>query len=292
MEWTEGLKQALEFIEAHLLEEISVEDVAAHIYLSPFYFQKGFKLITGYTVGEYVRNRRLYLAALEIVKGDKRVIDLAYKYGYDTPESFSKAFTRLHGVSPIQVKEQPYKMKTFQPLQVSLSIKGADKLEYRIEKMEAFKIIGMDRIFRYDCAFDEIPLYWEEYVKQCMTEKNEEIRDAWMAYNIGVYGICIEEERGCDTFQYLIAGPYKEDKRVYPDSFKVITIPALTWAKFKCIGPMPETIQSLNRRIFEEWLPANRHYEIIAGYNIEVYFKGDIKSVDYISEIWIPVRVI
>lgn len=162
MDWLTGLKTAIDYMEEHLLEDISAEDVAGAVYLSPSYFHKCFKIMTGYTIGEYLRNRRLYLAALEVLKrnvpgeedrsksgsgnrendhgksndgnredacagggtgssGERKVIDLAYKYGYDTPESFTRAFTRFHGLSPMQLRSQPYRIKVFLPLIVEIS---------------------------------------------------------------------------------------------------------------------------------------------------------------------------
>lgn len=334
MEWIEALRGAIDFIETHLLEEISVEDVANEVYLSPFYFQKGFKLITGYSLGEYIRNRRLYLAALEIIKEEGRVIDLAYKYGYDTPESFTKAFVRFHGQSPIKLKKEPYHLKVFLPLQISLSIKGGERIDYYIEEMEAFEVIGLEKPFTYEGAFREIPLFWEAYNRQYCWQYAHELQ----SFEENIYGISIDEGMEGATFNYTIAIPYKKEylchlslenkcdveknkqverqqkiqvkmqeemqKEIQEEmreevqkeiqegmpKISIRKIPALTWAKFKCIGPMPEALQALNNKIFKEWLPGNSTYEIAAGYNVELYSRGDIKSKDYLSEIWIPVK--
>lgn len=113
MEWTESLKRSINFMENHLLEDISPDDVAAEVHISSFYLQKGFSIMTGYSIGEYIRYRRLYLAALDVIAGSAKVIDLAYRYGYDTPESFTKAFSRFHGVSPAQMKRTSNKIHTF-----------------------------------------------------------------------------------------------------------------------------------------------------------------------------------
>ena len=110
MEWTETLKRTVDYLEEHLLEDGAAERAAQAVYLSPLYLQKGFKLVTGYSMGEYVRNRRLYLAGLEAIAGREKVIDLAYRYGYDTPESFSKAFSRFHGGSPTQLRQHPERL--------------------------------------------------------------------------------------------------------------------------------------------------------------------------------------
>ena len=286
MGWMEALKKAIDYIEAHLLEPLTVEDVAREVYLSPFYFQKGFKLITGYTIGEYIRNRRLYLAALELAGDGVKVIDVAYKYGYDTPESFTKAFTRFHGMSPMQLKGQKYNLTPFYPLQLEVSIKGGDRLDVRIEKMPAFKVMGFTRAYRYDTAFDEIPDFWKEYID------NPDSFQLIQKYCVGNYGICVDMDAGMkkETFQYMIAGPYPGEGEDIPEGMSIEEIPELTWAKFRGMGPMPHAIQNLNTRIYKEWLPGNPEYEFAAGYNIEMYSSGDQYAADYISEVWIPIR--
>lgn len=284
MDWIEALRTAIDYMEAHLMEECTAEEMSQLVNMSPFYFQKGFKMITGYTIGEYIRNRRLYLAALEVIKGEDKIIDLAYKYGYDTPESFTKAFRRFHGMAPMQLKGMPHKMCVFLPLQISLSIKGGNQIDYRIEKMAAFKVIGMGRNFNYESAFGQIPGFWSECWEKHMDRWWQEMPQC----NIGTYGICLESNNHEPVFRYLVAGIYDGGK--IPEGLEVVEIPALTWAKFRCIGPMPETLQNMNTRIYSEWLPGNSQYEIAAGYNIEMYSMGDVSALDYVSEIWIPVK--
>ena len=104
MEWLTCIRRSLEFMEEHLLDDISAQDVAAQVNMSPFFLQRGFSVITGYGISEYIRNRRLYLAALDLSRSDEKVIDIAFRYGYETPESFTKAFTRFHGATPSQVR--------------------------------------------------------------------------------------------------------------------------------------------------------------------------------------------
>lgn len=284
LDWIEALRGAITYIEAHLMEECTAEEISRQVNMSPFYFQKGFKMITGYTIGEYVRNRRLYLAALDVIKREDKIIDLAYKYGYDTPESFTKAFRRFHGLAPMQLKNVPHKLSVFLPLQISLSIKGGDQIDYRIEKMAAFKVIGLGRKFHYESAFAQIPGFWEECLQKHMRRWCQEVPGC----NMGTYGICLEPSNNEPAFRYLVAGLYDGGK--IPEDLEVAEIPALTWAKFRCIGPIPETLQQMNTRIYSEWLPGNTQYEIAAGYNIEMYSKADLRSLDYVSEIWIPVK--
>ena len=157
MEWTTSLKKAIIFIEKNLDEEIDAYDVAENVHVSPYYFQKGFSLVTGYSIAEYIRNRRLYLAALELISGRQKVIDVALKYGYETPESFTKAFARFHGVSPMQIRNDASKVKPFLPLQISITISGGSSMDYKVEKMDSFKVIGFKREFSEENSYQEIP---------------------------------------------------------------------------------------------------------------------------------------
>lgn len=277
MDWMIALRDSIAYIEEHLLQDCTAEDVAGSVNISSFYFQKGFSLLTGYGLSEYIRNRRLYLSALEVINAKEKVIDLAYKYGYDTPESFTKAFKRFHGLSPAQLRKEPFRLKHFHPLQISLSITGGDALDYSIEEMEPFKLIGWRRRFAHKDAYLEIPKFWQE----CFRAKEE--NDC-----LGSFAVSIERRNDSASFDYLIAGEYQEDK--IPAGCSIVEIPSLTFAKFRCIGPMPSAIQAVNTRIFNEWLPGNSCYDLIGGYHIEKYSPGDISDKDYQSEIWIPVR--
>ena len=100
MEWTECISKAISYIEDNITEELTIEDIADQAMISPFYFQKGFAMLCGFTVGEYIKKRRLTLAGSELVSTDWKIIDIALRYGYDSPDSFTKAFTRFHGATP------------------------------------------------------------------------------------------------------------------------------------------------------------------------------------------------
>lgn len=284
MDWMKILSEAIDFMEEHLMEPIDAEAVAASVNTSSFYFQKGFKIITGYSVGEYIRNRRLYLAALDIFGTDNRIIDISMKYGYETPESFSKAFSRFHGVSPVQVKNQVNSIQPFLPLNIKLSVEGGRKLEVDIVSMNSFKIIGIEGTFEYENAFRDIPPMWNYYIENYMERCCREYKNC----NIGKYGVNLGEDGNNKTFRYLIAGDYHGGE--IPEGMKVIEIPKHTWAKFHCTGPMPGALQALNSKIFSEWLPGNGTYEIAAPINIELYTFGDIHAPGYESGIWIPVK--
>ena len=161
MEWLTCVRTAIDYIEKHLTDDISVQDVADQVYFSPFFLQKGFSLLTGYGIGEYIRNRRLYQAAVDLKHTDEKVIDVAFRYGYETPESFTKAFSRFHGATPSQVRGGAA-INTFLPLTIKLSIHGGNQMDCKITPMFPFKVIGFQKEFDNETAYTEIPIFWDE----------------------------------------------------------------------------------------------------------------------------------
>lgn len=270
MNWTENLQAALEYIEAHLTDELRTEDVAAQAYVSSFHFQRIFSALCGMTLGEYVRSRRLTLAGEELSRGDVKVIDAAVKYGYDSPDSFARAFARFHGISPSAAKEKGARLNAFAPLKIRVSLEGGTMLEYRIVEKAAFTVAGVSRRFRGDTAYREIPEFWTEHMSGPMAEK---IR--------GVFGLCMDNE--ADSFEYMIADNYIPWNEI-PDGCAARTVPAGTWAVFPCRGALPDALQSVNDRIWKEWLPGCREYRLGGNYNIEWY---DMEDANH-SEIWVP----
>lgn len=293
MEWTESIRRAIGYMETHILEDITVEEVAESVHISPFYLQRGFKIMTGYTIGEYMRCRRLYLAALDIFSGKEKVIDLAYKYGYETPESFTKAFTRFHGVSPIRMKDDTRRIRTFLPLKISVVIQGGNDMDYVVEEMKEFQVIGFAREFSFENSYQEIPKFWDEVAEKygnlmsgkCAPENETE--QAICDCMIGEYGLCIDDIGVEGKFRYLIAGEYKGGP--VPEGMTIYEFPDMKWAKFRCCGSMPGALQSVNTKIFKEWLPGNPEYRIAMGANLEWYSQGDMTAPDYESAIWLPV---
>lgn len=287
MEWLQALRQAVDFMEAHLTENIRLEDVAKAVHISPYYFGNGFKLVTGYSVKEYLRGRRLYLSALELLSGREKVIDLAYRYGYDTPESFSKAFARFHGVPPSRV--DPHRVRPFLPLNIKITVQGGHDMDYQIEKMDAWKVIGVSRRFRFENSYQEIPKFWDEHFALCGSHGySDEVLQVLETCNVGEFGICIDDAPEDGTFRYMIAGQYFGG--TVPEGLEVYELSTAIWAKFRCVGPMPGALQSVNTEIFRQWLPGNPKYEMAGMYNIEWYSCGDTGSADYESSIWMPVR--
>lgn len=282
MDWVKIIKDAIEYIEGNITEDLTVGRIAGKVNTSAFYFQRGFSMLCGYTVGEYVRMRRLSIAGEELLSSDVKVIDLAIKYGYDSPDSFTKAFTRFHGSTPTDVRRGGAMLKSFAPLHIKLILDGGSTMEYKIEEKKAFKVMGISKDFSYENANADVPRFWDEAFLQAKERPVE-----------GMYGVCFDEEMAGNRFRYMIADDY-DAKKAERKKLDVHEIKAHTWAVFPCRGPMPLPLQEVNRRIFSEWLPASS-YEIAEGYNIEYYsdpadFKMGMQDPEYYAEVWIPVK--
>ncbi len=275
--WAEGIEAALAYMEAHLTDELRIEEIAAKAYVSSFHFQRIFSVLCGFTVGDYIRMRRLTLAGEELTRSDARILDLALKYGYDSHDSFTRAFTRFHGVSPSAARERGADLKSFAPLKIRLTLEGGTMLEYRIEEKLSFAVVGR----RYRCStetsYTEIPKLWETY----NASGDNDIAP-------GMYGLCWDLNGS--VFDYYIGCNYLPFREI-PEGYEAKVIPAGTWAVFPCRGPIVETLQSVNTRIWSEWLPNLKGYRLAGNYSLEVYLtppQPDPK--DNYCEIWVPVE--
>lgn len=274
--WAEGIQNALQYIEDNLTENLQIEDIAAKAYVSPFYFQRIFSVLCGFTVSEYIRNRRLSLAAQELSADNAKVIDIALKYGYDSHDSFTRAFTKFHGISPSSAKEKGAKLKAFAPVRIKLTLEGGTMMEYRILEKAAFTVMGKSRRFCSDTSYEEIPKFWQEHMN---SGENKVV--------CGMYGICLDGDG--KNFDYLIADNYLPWNEI-PEGYVTRVIPAGTWAVFPCRGALPKALQDVNTKIWSEWLPNCKEYKLAGNYNLEVYLSSPQENPDdYYSEIWVPV---
>lgn len=283
MDWTASIGEAIRYIEENITEDITVEDVARHVNISPFYFQRGFSFLCGYTVAEYIRNRRLALAGSDLAAGAAKVIDVGLKYSYTSPDSFTKAFVRFHGVTPSMAQKQNAILKSFAPLKITLSLEGGYSMDYKLTKKDSFTVMGALKNFSYDEAKTAVPAFWQEHYEK-----------GGGRYVCGMFGVNMDEDMSGSRFDYMIADLYDPIKEI-PAGFVTKTIPPFTWAVFPCRGPMPGAMQDVNEKIFSQWLPALGDYEFAAGYCIEMYedaskYPKGTADENYYSEIWIPVK--
>ncbi|WP_286230842.1 AraC family transcriptional regulator [Neobacillus mesonae] len=287
MGWVESLQKAIDYMEEHLTNSsLSIENIAKQANVSEFHFQRIFSILTDISTGEYIRRRRLTLAAQELLNTNSKVIDIALKYGYETPEAFTKAFRRQHGMTPSQVRTNSGMLRSYNRLMIQVSLKGAEPMNYKIIEKESFQAVGVMKEF--SCVNGEnlrgIPKMWDDVNTDGTDNRLIELNNGELK---ALLGICVDKRcQHPGLIDYWIAADSAGD---VPDGLSALEIPASKWAVFEVHGAMPDAIQKVWKQIFTEWFPSNP-YEHAGTPEMELYFSGDAGSPDYYSEIWIPIK--
>jgi AraC family transcriptional regulator len=282
MEWLIRMRDAIDAMETQLMEPFDIEAIAKVACSSTFHFQRMFHMLTGMTVSEYMRKRKLTLAAQELAMSSCKVVDVAFKYGYESPESFSKAFRRLHGVSPSEARDPGVQLKAYPRISFHLSLKGDKDMEYRILEKGSFTMVGTS--IEVSCVDGEnlrrIPAYWGE----CSQDGTIE-RLAALGSGNPLMGVCVAQPDK-EKIQYWVA--VESGSAEVPEGFAAGEVPAATWAVFTSVGPVVKSIQEVWCSIYQEWFPGTG-YEHAAGPELEMYPPGDTNAEDYRCEVWIPI---
>ncbi|USK74031.1 AraC family transcriptional regulator [Peribacillus frigoritolerans] len=287
MDSLKNMNGAIKFIEENLTNEIDFKEVARLAYCSEYHFKRMFSFLAGISLSEYIRRRRLTLAAFELKNSNIKVIDIAIKYGYSSPDSFARAFQHLHGITPSEARSNGHSLKAFPPMSFQLSIKGGSEMNYRIEEKEAFHIIGIKK--RVPIIFNgvnpEIAAMWKSLDEKTINE----LKNLSNVEPLGLLSASVNfsegrlEEKG-ELDHYIGAATTRE----CPDNLTQLKVDASTWAVFEAVGPFPETLQNVWGRIYSEWFPSS-NYEQREGPEILWNENKDITSPTFRSEIWIPV---
>lgn len=288
MDLLKNMNDAIKFIEENLTNEIDFKEVARLAYCSEYHFKRMFSFLAGISLSEYIRRRRLTLAAFELKDNNIKVIDIAIKYGYSSPDSFARAFQHLHGITPSEARSNGHSLKAYPPMSFQLSIKGGNKMNYRIEEKEAFHVIGIKK--RVPIIFNgvnpEIASMWESLDEKTINE----LKNLSNVEPLGLLSASVNfsegrlDEKG-ELDHYIGAATTRE----CPDNLTQLEVDASTWAVFEAVGPFPETLQNVWGRIYSEWFPSS-NYEQIEGPEILWNENKDVTSPTFRSEIWIPIK--
>lgn len=277
MEWIERLNCVIDYIENHLQEKVDYEKLAEIANCPSYYFQRMFFYMTNISVSEYVRRRRMSLAAVDLQDKQVKIIDVALKYGYDSPTAFNRAFQSIHGIAPSLAKKERTTLKSYPAINFSLSVHGMDEMNYKIEQKESFQILGkscpLSKVL--DENFAAIPHEWDKALE------NGTLSELYSFMNKqpnGLLGVSVHNE---EEWKYFIA--VSSDKS--HNCFEKYEIPAATWAIFSGRGTNI-SLQNLERRVITEWLPTSG-YDYAKIPDIEVYLKAS--PDDAIYEYWLPI---
>jgi AraC family transcriptional regulator len=287
MDWLKRMNNAMEYVETHLSEEIDFDQVAKIACCSTYHFQRMFSFITSVPLSEYIRRRRLTLAAFELQQSDAKVIDTALKYGYESPEAFSRAFKKMHGVMPISSREKGIALKAYPRLSFHISIRGDVEMNYKIEEKQGFEMFGVSTVVNTDedfleQPFVEIPKFWTKCVSDGTVDR---IRAAaGLGGNGQIHGVLYNNQG--EKFSYMIG--YFLPQSGLPQGFEKLQIPPQTYAIFSTglFIDGQSGIHDLWRRIWGEWFPSS-NYEFANGPEFEMTY--DRGNNMYEIEVWVPV---
>ncbi|OEH91762.1 AraC family transcriptional regulator [Bacillus solimangrovi] len=278
MDWLQRMNNALDYIESNLDEEIDYKKIAKVANCSEFHFSRMFSSISGVSLSEYIRRRRLTLAAFEIQTSDIRIIDVAIKYGYGSSDTFSRAFQKVHGVTPTKARDKGVQLKAFPKISFQISIKGDTEMEYRIENLDfELKIVGKSEPVKTSRAFKKIPTLWNTAKKDGLMQELKDM--SWEDPKCkleGLLGVCGKEAAITDEeFSYFMGVRYEEEP---PADMETLIIPPSTWAVF------PNIVDAW-KRLYSEWVPTSE-YELANLPCIECYYGPKHKPR---HELWVPV---
>lgn len=277
MEWIDRLNEAISYMEKHLTEEIDYGQLGRIACCSAYHFQRMFTYMAGVPLSEYLRRRKMSLAAVDLQSGEK-VVDVAVKYGYGSPTAFNRAFQSIHGIAPSAVKEEGVTVKTFPPIVFKITVKGVEEMNYRIETKEPFRIVGISQPLDQEIEknFSVVPQMWGTAAADGTMQKLAGLMDSQPMGLLGV-SACGEQEQ----WRYFIAVASTRDR----GEFEEYIVPGATWAVFPGEGTNL-SIQELERRVVTEWLPTSG-YEYGSAPDVEVYLNPDPQNAKF--EVWIPV---
>lgn len=285
MDFVSKLNEAIIYIENNLDSEIDINEIEKIVGKSYYHFQKTFYYMTSITLSEYIRRRKMTLSCYELQHKNSKIIDIALKYGYDSPTAFTRAFKKMYGIAPKDMKDNINNIVYYPPISLNLEISGKDPILYSIVKKSEFKILGEKFSTSIDeCYHQKIAEFWSKKTKEGLITKliylNNTIPEGILGVTIGDWGMKNE-------FDYYIAVATTESVN---NSLHELSIPESWWAIFECVGTIPESIRNLHNRIIYEWFPQSG-YEYSNLPDIEVYLDSDTSSSRYRTQIWIPIKM-
>jgi AraC family transcriptional regulator len=284
MDWLKGMNRVIEHIEENLAQPIPYESLSRIAGCSVYEFSRIFSFMTGMSVSEYIRRRRLSKAVFDIQNSNDKIIDIALKYCYESPTTFTRAFKEMHGTTPMSARKTGVPLKTYPSITFVLTIKGVIEMNFRIEKKDSFQIMGLSGYETGEIEGGMTPL-WNSFMRDYNSKlwNNGDSYYTAPFWQVGAYAFTSENGRT----KTIIGAEYKGKK---PDGVNIAveTIPTATWAVFTFNGMTGnEKYNEAYTRIVTEWLPSSQYKRDESVPNLDVYPGGEIDE-NYTWEIWIP----
>ena len=290
------IQQAISYMEEHIYENINYAEVAKSVHMSSYNFHRTFSFIVGMTANEYLRKRRLTLAAMDLQTTDLSVMDVAYKYGYESPESFSKAFSRFHGSTPKQAKRKGTKLHLFHPLVIKIILEGGSIMDYRMEHRERQQFAALVKSFPNEIINDDndhsIPDFWTECSEKNLIEPLKLLRTKGKR---DLYGLCSPVKESETHFNYGIGVIVDENTDLtkldhfLKNGYSIWKTEPADYAVFQCFGSDGNCLGDMWSRFFKEFVPQTG-YTQTDDTDYEIYFENGESGL--FCELWVPVKLI
>lgn len=298
MDWITGIQNAINYMEDHLTEDIDYDQVARESFSSSFHFQRVFSILCGFTLGEYVRSRRLSLAGAELAAGKAKVIDVAAKYGYESPESFAKAFQKFHGMTPSQARSNGAMLRSFSRLTIQISLKGGTTMQYRIENKPEMLLTGYKKHFTGDPNDKGM----QDHNFACDNRLLQYVLEGMSQQHVITHSVLTNFTAEGYDFYYAYPLPqwaledFDEDLGDFAKHFEHLIIPAgqyMICETQRCMFPT-NLVDDLRRQMVSEWLPSSG-YALRDAPEINVIhwpFEEGNEEVNnsHFVEIWLPIE--
>lgn len=279
--------EVMDYIEKNLMHDIELDQISRISGCSEYHFRRMFSFLAGMPLGEYIRRRRLSLAGMLLSSGTEKVLDIALQFGYESPESFSKAFLAMHGITPSQAKKENIGLKAFPPMTFQLTINGGIEMNYRLVEKDSFKVVGFTK--KITLQFNGVNPQMNSLVENLTPEIIGELKNLCDIEPMGMLNVSANfadhTTEGSELDQYLGVATTKPA----PDRYSTLNVDASTWAVFTVVGAFPQALQETWGKIYAEWFPTSG-YELTGGPEMLWNESPDTTKPDYKSEIWIPVR--
>jgi AraC family transcriptional regulator len=289
MDWLKGMNNVVEHIENNLTQTIQYESLSRIVGCSVYEFSRIFSFMAGMSISEYIRRRRLSQAVFDIQNGNEKIIDVALKYCYESPTTFARAFKELHGSTPLSARKTSVPLKTYPPITFVLTIKGVNEMDFRIEKKDAFQIMGLAGFVNPEGMEWEGSLWWQFIDEPGIYNKRLYDGGSRKYYTAPLWQVGAYDFHSVDGKTNTIIGAEYKGKKPDIEGMSIKNIPAATWAVFSIKGATgPEAYGKAFTRILTEWFPTSGYKRDESVPNLDSYPDGKIND-DYIWEIWMPV---
>lgn len=282
MEWLTKLSNAIAYMEENLDKEISYDKAAEIACCSTYYFQRMFSYVAGIPLSDYIRKRKMTQAAFELQRTNRKVLDIALKYGYTSPTSFNRAFQSVHGIPPTAARNEGCVLNAYPAVSFSVTVTGETPMTYRIEQKGSMRIAGI-RIpltENMEKNMEVIPSFWKQTME---SPKFREICSLSDQKSGTILGVSIYQDP-LHIFYYIAA----QTEGPVPDGMFAYTIPAATWVVFESDGSLKQQVQEIFRRFVTEWLPFSG-YDYAYLPDVEVYPIYEKQPENGHFQVWIAI---